>query len=46
MALPLLMRVRDEAHRFTITYHRKLRGKQTLVAGRRSEKPGGARMRE
>ena len=26
----LLQRVRDEAHRFAITYHRKLRGKKTL----------------
>lgn len=26
-ALKLLMRVRDEAHRFAIAYHRKLKGK-------------------
>jgi excinuclease ABC subunit C len=26
----MLMRVRDEAHRFAITYHKKLRGKKTL----------------
>jgi excinuclease ABC subunit C len=29
-ALFLLQRVRDEAHRFAITYHKKLRGKQTF----------------
>jgi excinuclease ABC subunit C len=28
--LHLLMRLRDEAHRFAITYHRKLRGKRFL----------------
>lgn len=28
--LHLLMRLRDEAHRFAITYHRKLRGKKFL----------------
>ena len=26
------MRVRDEAHRFAITYHKKLRGKKALVS--------------
>jgi excinuclease ABC subunit C len=31
-ALFLLMRVRDEAHRFAITFHKKLRGKKALVS--------------
>lgn len=30
--LLLLTRIRDEAHRFAITYHQKLRGKQTLTS--------------
>jgi excinuclease ABC subunit C len=29
----LLMRIRDEAHRFAITYHKKLRGKRALRSG-------------
>jgi len=31
-ALNLLKRVRDEAHRFAVTYHRKLRTKRTVVS--------------
>ena len=31
-ALYLIERIRDEAHRFAITYHRKLRGKRNLVS--------------
>ncbi|MGE5481957.1 MAG: excinuclease ABC subunit UvrC, partial [Bacteroidota bacterium] len=31
-ALHLLQRVRDEAHRFGITFHRKLRGERTLAS--------------
>ncbi len=31
-ALKLLQRVRDEAHRFAITYHRNLRGKKQMVS--------------
>ena len=32
-ALHLIQRIRDEAHRFAITFHRKLRGKRNLVSG-------------
>jgi excinuclease ABC subunit C len=38
-ALYLLQRVRDEAHRFAITYHRKLRGKR-MVDSILDEVPG------
>lgn len=31
-ALYLIQRIRDEAHRFAITYHRKLRGRRNLVS--------------
>ena len=31
-ALYLIERIRDEAHRFAITFHRKLRGKRNLVS--------------
>jgi excinuclease ABC subunit C len=45
-ALFLLQRVRDEAHRFAITQHRKLRSKQTLVSALdRVPGIGGARKR-
>ena len=31
-ALLLLARIRDEAHRFAITYHKKVRGRETLTS--------------
>ena len=31
-ATHLLQRIRDEAHRFAITYHRKLRGKEAMLS--------------
>jgi len=37
--LLLLCRIRDEAHRFAITYHKKLRGRETLTS-RLAEVPG------
>ncbi|HMA81615.1 MAG TPA: helix-hairpin-helix domain-containing protein, partial [Candidatus Binatia bacterium] len=45
-ALFLLQRVRDEAHRFAITHHRKLRSKQTLYSALdKIPGVGGARKR-
>jgi excinuclease ABC subunit C len=45
-ALFLLQRVRDEAHRFAISYHKKLRGRQTLYSALdRIPGIGGARKR-
>ena len=32
-ATHLLQRIRDEAHRFAISYHRKLRGKEAMISG-------------
>jgi len=37
--LLLLARIRDEAHRFAITYHKKVRGKETITS-RLAEVPG------
>ncbi|MBR4591871.1 MAG: hypothetical protein IKO35_01510, partial [Elusimicrobiaceae bacterium] len=36
-ALNLLMEIRDEVHRFAITYHRKLRDKATLYGHKKQE---------
>jgi excinuclease ABC subunit C len=33
-AYKLLTHVRDEAHRFAITYHRQLRSKKSLASGK------------
>jgi len=45
-ALFLLQRVRDEAHRFAITHHKKLRARQTLFSALdRIPGVGGARKR-
>jgi excinuclease ABC subunit C len=44
-ALYLLQRVRDEAHRFAITYHRKLRGKR-MVDSILDEVPGVGAVRK
>jgi excinuclease ABC subunit C len=45
-ALFLLQRVRDEAHRFAITYHKKVRSRQTLYSALdRIPGIGGARKR-
>ena len=38
-ALHLVQRIRDEAHRFAVTYHRRLRSKRTLTTSLR-EVPG------
>jgi len=38
-ALHLIQRIRDEAHRFAVTYHRKLRSRRTIASSLR-EVPG------
>ena len=43
-ATHLLQRIRDEAHRFAITYHRKLRGK-ALIASRLDQISGVGKIR-
>jgi excinuclease ABC subunit C len=42
--LHLLDRIRDEAHRFAITYHKKVRGRETLKS-ELEEIPGIGRVR-
>jgi excinuclease ABC subunit C len=41
-ALHLIQRIRDEAHRFAITYHRRLRSKRTLTTSLRDVPGVGA----
>ena len=43
--LHLLDRIRDEAHRFAITYHKKVRGRETIKSAL-GEIPGIGRVRE
>ncbi len=45
-ALRLIQRIRDEAHRFAINYHRKLRGKRVLQSALDSLKGIGTRRKE
>ena len=37
LASHLVQRIRDEAHRFAITYHRKLRGQALVVPSKSSQ---------
>jgi excinuclease ABC subunit C len=41
-ALHLIQRIRDEAHRFAVTYHRRLRSKRTLTTSLRNVPGVGA----
>ena len=43
-SLKMLQRLRDEAHRFAVTYHRNVRSRNTLIS-RLEEVPGIGRMR-
>lgn len=43
-SLHLLQRIRDEAHRFAITYHRSLRGKRALTSSLTAIKGVGPKM--